>query len=175
MAYQLAWPVERGAEDEQMSIQQTVLTSEGYQRLEGELTYLSTVRRAEVARRLHETLEDGDLLENAGLEDAINEQAKLGRDIQRLRHIPGPAPLIAPEPASRDSVGLGSFVTVVDLRGDSAPETYRVVGSAEANPLEGRVSNESPLGRELMGRRVGDQITFEAPEGKMTFGIVGIG
>jgi transcription elongation factor GreA len=161
-------------EDEQMSIQQEVLTREGYQRLEGELNYLSTVRRAQIARTLHEVLGDGDLLENAGLEDATNEQAFLEGQIRRLRRILGTASIIADEPMSRDSVGLGSTVTVVDLGADGAPETYRIVGSAEANPLEGTVSNESPLGRQLMGRRVGEHVTFDAPLGKMAFGIVGI-
>ena len=157
-----------------MPAQQSVLTREGHQRLEQELHHLSTVRRTEIAGRLHEVLQDGELLENAGLEDAINEQAMLEGRIRWLESMLGDATIIADESGPRDSVGLGSYVTIVDIEGDGAPETYRIVGSAEANPVHGRVSNESPLGRELVGRMVGEQITFNAPVGEMTFRIVGI-
>ena len=157
-----------------MITQQAVLTREGHQKLEQELHHLSTVRRTEVARRLHQVLQDGDLLENAGLEDAINERAMLEGHIQRLSSILGNAAIIIDEAGPRDSVGLGSYVTIVDLEGGGAPETYRIVGSAEANPVDGSVSNESPLGRELLGRKAGERVTFDAPVGKMTFRIVGI-
>ncbi|MFL7795235.1 MAG: transcription elongation factor GreA [Anaerolineae bacterium] len=150
------------------------LTREGYENLERELVYLTTVRRSEVAQRLHQALEeDWDLLESSELEDARNEQAFLEGRIQMLKGVLSNAVLIE-ETESHDRVELGSYVTIVDLDGDGAPETYRVVGSAEANPISGSISNESPLGRGLVGRRVGDQIDIDAPGGRMVFRIVEI-
>jgi transcription elongation factor GreA len=150
------------------------LTREGYQKLECELIYLSTVRRSEVAHRLRQAVEeDRDVLESSELEDARNEQAFLEGRIRMLRGILGNAVIIQ-DAASRDRVGLGCYVTVVDLGDDNVPETYRVVGSAEADPNAGSISNESPLGRELLGRGVGEHVTIDAPDGRMTFKIVAI-
>ena len=152
----------------------TFLTREGYQKLERELTYLSTVRRSEVANRLHQAMEeDQDILESSELEDARNEQAFLEGRIRMLRGILGNASIID-DAASCDSVGLGCYVTVIDLGDDGVPETYRVVGSAEADPSVGSISNESPLGRELVGRGLGEHVTIDAPDGRMTFKIVAI-
>ena len=154
-----------------MSNQQTFLTREGQQRLKQELDHLRTVRRQEVARRLHKALEEGDILENAELEDARNEQAFVeGRILtleSTLRDV-----VIIEEEGPRETVGLGSRVTVVE--GDGAPETYHIVGSAEADPAKGLISNESPLGQALLGRKVGEQAVVKAPGGVLTFEIVGI-
>jgi transcription elongation factor GreA len=154
-----------------MNQQQTFLTREGYQKLDQELNYLRTARRQQVARRLHDALTEGDLLENAELEDARNEQAFVEGRILRLETILHNAVIIE-EDGPRDTVGLGSHVTVVE--GDGPPETYHVVGSAEADPTHGLISNESPLGRALMGRKVGDTAEVNAPDGVLVFEIVGI-
>jgi transcription elongation factor GreA len=154
-----------------MNQQQTFLTREGYQKLDQELNYLRTARRQQVARRLHEALTEGDLLENAELEDARNEQAFVEGRILRLETLLHDAVIIEEE-GPRDTVGLGSHVTVVE--GDGPSETYHVVGSAEADPTQGLISNESPLGRALMGRRVGDTAEVNAPAGVLVFEIVAI-
>jgi transcription elongation factor GreA len=154
-----------------MNNQQTFLTPQGYQEREQELHHLRTVRRQEVARRLHQALEEGDILENAELEDARNEQAFVeGRILQletMLRDV-----VIIEEAGPRETVGLGSRVTVVE--GDGPPETYHIVGSAEADPARGLISNESPLGRALMGQKMGGKAIVNAPAGVLVFEIVGI-
>ena len=156
-----------------MRAQQTFLTREGYQKLEQEMDYLNTVRRWEVAQRLEQALPGGNVFEDGELEDALNDQAFVEGRIQTLRYILNNAVLIQ-ESNSRDVVGLGSYVTIVDLAGDGTPETYRIVGSPEADPICGNISNESPLGKELMGRKAGDIIAINAPDGKAAFEILGI-
>ena len=154
-----------------MDNQQTFLTPEGHQRLEQELTHLRTVRRQEVARRLHQALEEGDILENAELEDARNEQAFVEGRILQLESMLRNAVIIE-KAGPRETVGLGSHVTVVEEGGP--PETYHIVGSAEADPAQGLISNESPLGRALMGQKVGEKAVVNAPAGVLVFEIVGI-
>ncbi|MCX7683047.1 MAG: transcription elongation factor GreA [Anaerolineae bacterium] len=149
--------------------QRTFLTPEGYQRLEEELNYLRTVRRQEVARRLHEALEEGDILENAELEDARNEQAFVEGRIMTLENLLRSA-IIIEDKGPHDTVGIGSHVTVIE--GSGPPETYCIVGPAEADPARGMISYESPLGRALMGRRVGDTASVQAPDGILEFKIV---
>jgi transcription elongation factor GreA len=156
-----------------MRTQATFLTPEGQQKLEQELEHLRVVRRREVADRLHLALEEGDILENAELEDARNEQSFVEGRILELESMLGSAVTIE-DNGPKDVVGLGTHATVVDLEADSVPETYHIVGSAEADPTKGRISNESPLGRALMGRKVGEQAIVEAPDGKLVFRIVEI-
>ncbi len=154
-----------------MSKQQAFLTPEGRQKLEQELNYLHVVRRQEVARRLHQALAEGDILENAELEDARNEQAFVEGRILTLENILRNAVIIEEE-GPRETVGLGSRVTIVE--GDGPPETYHIVGSAEADPTRGLISNESPLGQALMGRKAGEKVVVNAPDGMLVFEIVGI-
>ena len=149
----------------------TFLTREGYQKLKEELHYLRTVRRQEVARRLNQALEEGDILENAELEDARNEQAFVEGRILTLERMLSNV-VISEDEGPRETVGLASRVTVVE--GDGPPETYHIVGSAEADPVKGLISNESPLGRALMGRRVGEEAVVNAPDGVLVFKIVEI-
>lgn len=151
--------------------QHTFLTPEGYQRLEQELNYLRTVRRQEVARRLHEALEEGDILENAELEDARNEQAFVEGRIMTLENLLRSA-IIIEDKGPHEIVGIGSHVTVIE--GSGPPETYCIVGPAEADPARGMISYESPLGRALMGRRVGDTARVQAPDGVLEFRIIEI-
>lgn len=154
-----------------MSNQPTFLTREGHAKLEQELNHLRTVRRQEVAQRLHQALAEGDILENAELEDARNEQAFVEGRVLTLETMLGSAVIIE-EGGPRETVGLGSRVTVVE--GAGPPETYHVVGSAEADPTKGLISNESPLGRAMMGRKIGEQAVVNAPDGVLVFEIVGI-
>ncbi|MDY7079847.1 MAG: transcription elongation factor GreA [Chloroflexota bacterium] len=157
-----------------MRTQQMFLTREGYQKLEQELNYLCTVRRGEVAQLFRQTLPEGDILENWGaLEYIYNELSFVEGRIQTIRNILSNAVIIEGT-SSHDMVGLGSYVTIVDLQGDGALETYRIVGSTEADPIHGNISNESPLGKELMGRKVGEEAVVDAPDGNLVFKIVGI-
>jgi transcription elongation factor GreA len=147
------------------------LTREGYNRLQDELEYLRKVRRQEVAERLHEALEGGDLGvdPDAEYEAAKNEQAFVEGKIKELEILLSNARVVdAPEKS--DVVAIGSKVTIQE--DGSEPEHYIVVGAAEANPREGRISNESPLGRAIMGKRAGDEVTVEAPRGSFKVRIV---
>ena len=150
---------------------QTFLTREGLKKLEEELEYLRTVRRAQVAERLHDAQEDGELIENAEYEDAKNEQAFIEGRIMTLEAMLSNAVIIKDD-GPTGIVSLGSTVTVRE--GNSKPEVYMLVGAAEANPKEGRISNESPLGRALLGRRVGDEVKVSAPAGTLSFRVVAI-
>ena len=150
---------------------QIFLTREGLKKLEEELEHLRTVRRAQVAERLHNAQEDGELIENAEYEDAKNEQAFVEGHILTLEAMLSNAVIIKEEGPS-GIVSLGSKVTVKENGGK--PEVYVLVGAAEASPKEGRISNESPLGKALLGRRVGDEIKVNAPAGTLSFRVVAI-
>jgi len=153
----------------------TFLTHNGMKKIENELEYLRTVRRQEVAHRLHEAMEGGDVQENAEYEDARNERAFVEGRILTLEMILSKAVLIEDGSRPRGRVGLGSYVTVVEVDGDGdEPEQYHVVGSAEADPVAGLISNESPLGRVLMGATVGEIVTVNAPDGLIQFKIIAI-
>ncbi len=154
-----------------MTNQQTYLTPEGYQKLAEELEYLTTVRRVEIAKAIHEAKLDGDVMENAGYEEAKRQQAFLEGRIMTLQTLLKNAVLIESNGQS-DVVDLGSRVTVVEEGFE--PETYVIVGSAEANPADGRISNESPLGKALMGHRVGDHVVFTTPGGRVEMEILSI-
>jgi transcription elongation factor GreA len=145
-----------------MANQETYLTPEGYKKLEDELEHLIQVRRPEVARAIHEAKMDGDVSENAGYEEAKRQQGFLEGRIMTIQSMLDSAVMIESNGPS-DTVLLGSKVTVAENGFD--PEKYVIVGSAESDPSSGRISNQSPLGSALMGRRVGDQITFETPGG----------
>ena len=151
--------------------QETFLTRDGYKKLKEELEYLKTVRRVEVAQAIHDAKIDGDVMENAGYEEAKRQQAFLEGRIMTVEALLKNAVLIESNGCS-DTVGLGSRVTVVEAGFE--PETYSIVGSAEANPGAGRISNESPLGKALIGHKAGDRVTFEAPSGLVEIKVVSI-
>ena len=155
-----------------MTNQETYLTPEGYAKLEEELHYLKTVRRVEVAAAIHDAKMDGDVSENAGYEEAKRQQAFLEGRIMTLDAMLKSAVMIETNGVT-DTVVLGSRVTVVEEGFD--PETYTIVGSAEANPGDGRISNESPLGRALMGCKPGDRVSFETPGGLLEMELLSIG
>lgn len=155
-----------------MNKESTYVTKEGYEKLEEELDRLRTVRRKEIAHRLELALEEGPLLENAELEDALNEQAFVEGRILMLERMLGNAVIIEETEGPHEMVEVGSHVTIKE--GDGSPETYRIVGSAEADPTKGFISNASPLGRAMMGCKIGDSVTIDAPDGTLEFKIVAI-
>ena len=146
------------------------LSKEGLDKIRDELGQMINVRRVEVAARIHEAKQHGDLSENAEYEDAKNEQAFVEGRIQSLEALLKNAILID-EHHSTDHVQIGSTVTVESVDGK---EKYTIVGSAEASPPDGRISNESPLGRTLLGKRKGDTVMVSAPVGELSFKITGI-
>lgn len=154
-----------------MSNQTVYLTPEGLKKLEEELEYLRNVRRQEVAVRLREAMEDGELIDNAEYEAAKNEQAFVEGRILELDRMLSQAKIIEHK-AKTDQVEIGS--TVVIKEGNRKPETYTIVGAAEANPKEGLISNESPLGQSLLGKKVEDLVEVRAPDGTLKFRIVKI-
>ena len=154
-----------------MAAQTTFLTPEGLKKLEEELEYFRPVRRQEVAQRLRAVLEEQDILENAEYEDAKNEQAFVEGRILTLEDILRNVAIIE-EGGPTDRVGIGSRVTVAE--DDGEPETYHIVGSVEADPKRGRVSNQSPLGKALLGHRVGDEVIGNVPDGGICFRITAI-
>ncbi len=139
------------------------LTPEGRAKLEAELENLRTVRRAEVAERIHSAKEEGDIMENSAYDEAKNEQAFVEGRIMTIEQMLKNA-VIIDETRASDVVGIGSYVTVVE-RGDDEDEVYQIVGSAEADPSRGRISNESPVGRALLGKHVGEDVTVKIPDG----------
>jgi transcription elongation factor GreA len=153
-----------------MNAKPVYLTSEGLAKLKAELAELTSVDRPRVAARIHEAKLDGDLSENAEYEDAKQEQSFLEGRIATLEQQLRNAAVI--EKSDGDRVGIGSKVVI---NGADGEETFTIVGSAEASPREGRISNESPVGVALMGRSVGDKVVVNAPSGPIEYTLVRIG
>jgi len=150
--------------------QPVFLTAEGIENLRRELEYLVNVRRPELARILRRAIQQGDLSENADYIAAKEEQAFLEGRIQQIETMLRNAVLIESNGLA-GVVDLGSQVTVLE-EGRETPEVFRIVGPAEADPLNGKVSHESPLGQALLGRRAGDVVTVDAPAGPITFRVL---
>ncbi len=146
------------------------LTREGYEKSEQELEFLRTIKRKEVAQRLQDAMEDGELIENAEYEAAKNEQAFTEGRIKELELLLANAHIIEDGESEYGLVTVGSEVTICEEGGE--PETYKIVGPVEANPRERRISNESPIGRALINHRVGDKVKIEAPGGAYTVEIL---
>ena len=143
----------------------TYLTKEGFQKLQDELENLRTVKRHEVAERLHEAMEGGELIENAEYEAAKNEQAFVEGRIQELEIILATAHIINDPSTHLDPTVVTVGDTVLIQEDGNDPEEYTIVGAAEADPRSGKISNESPLGRALINRHPGDIINVDAPGG----------
>jgi transcription elongation factor GreA len=156
-----------------MSEKKTVLTYEGLKRLEDELQELKVVKRKEIAAKIKEARGQGDLSENAEYDSAKEEQAEIEARIVLLEKMLRNAELIDEEVLDQESVGLGSKVRVLAVEADEEEE-YSIVGSTESDPLNGRISNESPLGLALLSRRVGDIISVEAPDGIIEYKMIDI-
>ena len=154
-----------------MSNKSVFLTPEGRRKLEDELEHLRTVKRGEVAQRIHSAKEEGDVSENAEYDDAKNEQAFVEGRILMLERTLNVAVIIEEE-ARNDKVQVGS--TVIVAEDGCKPETFQIVGTAEADPRLGRISNESPIGKALLGKKAGDSIDARTPGGILRLHIVSI-
>jgi transcription elongation factor GreA len=150
----------------------TFLTREGFQKLQEELDSLRTTKRSEIATRLHEAMEGGELIENAEYEAAKNEQAFVEGRIKELEILLATARLISDSERAEkaETVQVGSKVTIQEDGSDQ--EVYTIVGAAEANPRMGRISNESPLGKALLNKKTGERVQVDAPGGSFTVAIV---
>lgn len=144
------------------------LTPEGKEELERELQHLKTTRRREVAEKLRRAIREGDLSENFGYTESKREQGMLEGRIRELTAVLDNAEVL--EPQSGPTVQLGSTVTVAEPGRDA--ETYRIVGAKEASPAEGRISNESPIGKALIGHASGDHVEAKTPGGTLHFEIL---
>lgn len=147
------------------------LTRDGYKKLQDELDYLRVYKREEIANRLHEAMEGGELIENAEYEAAKNEQAFTEGRIKELEILLATARVIDEAPAAVETVQVGSRVTIQE-EDVNVEESYVIVGAAEANPAQGRISNESPLGKALLNHKAGDRVQIDAPAGSFTVTIV---
>ena len=153
-----------------MADKKVMLTEDGYNKLVEKVNYLKSVRRIEVAERLKAAIALGDLSENSEYDDAKNEQAFLEGEIQDLEVKIRNSDII--KAGSSDVVQMGSKVSVVDLEfAEDGPETFMIVGSTEADPDEGKISNESPLGQALLGQKVGAVVDVHAPAGIIKYEI----
>ncbi len=146
------------------------VSAEGLKKLESELEELRTSKRAEVAERIHNAMEFGDFSENSELEQAKNDQAFLEGRIQSLEQMLKKA-IVIDQNGHHERVELGSTV-IVETEGEET--AYRIVGSAEAAPGEGRISNESPVGKALMGHRAGEAVKLSVPAGTVEMKILGV-
>lgn len=153
----------------------TYLTAEGAQTLREELDELVNVKRQELAKKLKDAIAMGDLSENADYHDAKEQQAFLEGRIRYLENLLRSATIIDDDEVAQGIVRVGSEVTIQEQDDGAEPETYRIVGAAEANPREGRISNESPLGRALLGKKPRAKVKVETPDGVITFKIIKIG
>jgi transcription elongation factor GreA len=141
----------------------TFLTRDGYRKLQDELDYLRTYKRQEIAQRLHDAMDGGELIENAEYEAAKNEQAFVEGRIKELEILLATAHVIDENSMTSETAQIGSTVTIQEDGADS--EVYTIVGAAEANPASGRISNESPLGKALLNHKVGERVQVDAPAG----------
>jgi transcription elongation factor GreA len=148
-----------------------LLTPRGIAKLQAELEHLRLVRRPEIADHLRQAVDGGDLTENIGYEDAKHEQAFVEGRILTLEALLKRAVIMEGVPTS-EKVGFGSWVTVMQRGG--ATESFQIVGSVEADPNDGRISNESPLGKALLDHTVGEEVSVEAPDGLLFFEILDI-
>lgn len=149
------------------------MTEAGKQKLEEELEYLKTVKRKEVVERIKIARSYGDLSENSEYDSAKEDQAFVEGKISSLESMIRNAEIITEDALNTGEVGLGKTVTFKELP-DEDEETYTIVGSAEADPLEGRISNDSPIAKALIGRKKGEEVTIQTPGGEMQVVIVNV-
>ncbi|MFA6039125.1 MAG: transcription elongation factor GreA [Candidatus Peribacteraceae bacterium] len=155
---------------------QTLVTKEGLKKLKDELEELKTTRRTEVAQRLKEAISYGDLSENSEYEEAKNEQAFVeGRILELEQKIKNAKIISEKKQIGRGKeIDIGSTVTVANLTDGDEPERYTIVGSTEADPLEHKISNESPMGKALIGRHKGENVEISSPSGILEFEILNV-
>ncbi len=157
-----------------MSRKEVILTPDGLKQLQDEIAHLSTVKRDEVAERIRQAREFGDISENSEYDDAKNEQAMLEHRISVLQEKLRRARVIKESEIDTDRVSVGSTVTLRDRDGGEI-RIYTLVGSAEADPTKAKLSNESPVGQAILGKQVGDVVTVPVPVGSLNYEILSIG
>ncbi|MBQ8280399.1 MAG: transcription elongation factor GreA [Roseburia sp.] len=150
-----------------------ILTYEGLKKLEDELQDLKVVRRKEVADKIREAREQGDLSENAEYDAAKDEQRDIEARIEEIEKILKNAEVVVEEDVNLDQINIGCNVRIYDVEFEEELE-YKIVGSTEANSLKGKISNESPVGKALMGKKVGDTVTVETQAGAIEYKILEI-
>jgi transcription elongation factor GreA len=154
-------------------VKEVILTPEGLNKLKGEIEHLSTVKRREVAERIKHAREFGDIAENSEYDDAKNEQAMLEHRIATLQERLRNARLAEIEDLPKGVVGIGTKVRLKDIDANETVE-YTIVGSAEADPAEHKLSNESPVGKAIIGRKKGETVEVSAPRGSLKFKIMDV-
>ncbi len=155
-----------------MNQTETYLTAEGAEKIKIELEYLKSKAREELAKRLRDAIQQGDLSENADYISAKEEQGFLEGRIIELEYSIKNAVIIDEIPKNYDTVSIGSTVTIQEE--DDSPEVYYLVGTKEADPRQGRISHESPIGKALLNHKVGDEVVYEAPIGAIHLKIMKI-
>ena len=156
-----------------MEEKKNILTREGLKRYEDELHELKVIRRKEVAQKIKEAREQGDLSENAEYDAAKDEQRDIEARITELEKILKNVEVVVEDEVSSDKINIGCTVRILDLE-YKEEETYKIVGSTEANSLKGKISNESPVGRALIGSQVGDTVSVETPGGLVQYEVLEI-
>ncbi len=152
---------------------QVMLTEEGFEKLENELEYLENEKRREVAKRIKVAREFGDISENSEYDDAKNEQAFVEGRIKEIKNMLNNAHVVKDEEITDKKVNLGTQVMLHNLDSDEKIR-YTLVGSAEADPLNNKISNESPIGKSILGHAIGDQVKVDTPSGEVEYEIVSI-
>ena len=150
-----------------------ILTYQGLKKLEDELQELKVVRRKEVAAKIKEAREQGDLSENAEYDAAKDEQRDIEARIEDIEKILKNAEVVVEEEVDLDKISIGCNVKILDIEFDEELE-YKIVGSTEANSLKGKISNESPVGKALLGKQVGDIVKVETPGGEFEYTVLSI-
>lgn len=156
-----------------MEAKKKLLTYAGLKALEDELENLKVVKRREIAQKIKEAREQGDLSENAEYDAAKDEQRDIEARIEELEKILKNAEVVVEEEADLDKVSIGCSVKILDCEFEEELE-YKIVGSTEANSLKGKISNESPVGKALLGKKVGDTVTVETPAGEFSYKVLSI-
>ncbi len=156
-----------------MTIKKNILTSEGLKKLEDELDELIVVKRKEVAQKIKEAREQGDLSENAEYDAAKDEQRDIEARIEEIEKILKNAEIVDEDEVDLDTINIGCQVKILDLEFDEEL-TYKIVGSTEANSLKGKISNESPVGKALIGKKVGDLVSVETQVGVVQYKVLDI-
>ncbi|MBO6016275.1 MAG: transcription elongation factor GreA [Lachnospiraceae bacterium] len=156
-----------------MAEKKNILTYEGLKKYEDELHELKVVKRKEVAQKIKEAREQGDLSENAEYDAAKDEQRDIEARIEELEKILKNAEVVVEDEVDLDKINIGCKVTILDLE-EAEEMTFKIVGSTEANSLKGKISNESPLGRALIGAKMGDVVSTETPVGVLQYRVLEI-
>lgn len=156
-----------------MAVEKFKMSQERYDQLKDELHYMETVREREVAEQIKEARSFGDLSENSEYDEAKAEQGKLYSKIAEVKNLLENAEIVEVEVVAKGVVGIGSKVRVMDLE-DNSETDFQLVGSQEANPMQGKISDDSPIGKALIGHKKNEVVTVEAPAGSMKFKILSV-